>query len=59
MPDVAPGEYQIFACVGAEEGVELDPEFRKTFEDRLVSLRVTPNNSQEVQLKVVASSKQP
>jgi Carboxypeptidase regulatory-like domain len=59
--NVAPAEYKIFAWEGAPMGAPEDPEFRKPFEKQGVSIKMTPNGHQTVELTtiVIASRQHP
>jgi Carboxypeptidase regulatory-like domain len=53
---VQPGEYRLYAWLGAEPGAPQDAEYRKPFEDRAVVVKVEPNGKQTVDLKVIQVS---
>ena len=53
---VQPGEYRLYAWLGAEPGAPQDAEYRKPFEDRAVVVKVEPNGKQTVDLKVIQPS---
>jgi hypothetical protein len=52
--DIAPGEYQLFAWEDAEAGAPEDPEFRKRFQTRAVTVKVGVNDRLEVQLRAIS-----
>lgn len=51
--NVEPGEYRAYAWLGVEQGAPQDADFRKPFEDRGVTIAVTPGNSRPLTLKVI------
>jgi hypothetical protein len=53
LNDIAPGEYQVFAWEDIPEGAPQDPEFRKTFEQRAVALKLAPNGRPKVTLVAI------
>jgi Carboxypeptidase regulatory-like domain len=53
---VQPGEYRLYAWLGAEPGAPQDAEFRKPFEDRAAVVKVEANGKQTVELKVIQAS---
>jgi hypothetical protein len=48
-----PGDYQVFAWEDAEEGAQLDPDFRKPFESQAKSISIDPSAHASVQLKAI------
>jgi protocatechuate 3,4-dioxygenase beta subunit len=57
IPVVAPGEYKAFAWLDADLGAPQDPEFRKPYESRGVTVKVEPNGRSSVQLKLIVTDK--
>jgi hypothetical protein len=53
IQNVVPGAYKAFAWVGVEFGAPQDPDFRKPFEDRGVSVTVDGNGHTTVELKAI------
>jgi hypothetical protein len=49
--DLAPGDYKLFAWTDVERGAPLDPDFRRPFEQRAVSVHIAPHGSATIQLK--------
>jgi uncharacterized GH25 family protein len=56
IKDVAPGEYKIFAWEDVPVGAPQDPEFRKPFEKRAVSVKMQPNGHEKVQVTAIAAA---
>jgi hypothetical protein len=57
FPVVAPGEYKLFAWLDADLGAPQDPEFRKPYESRGVTVKVEPNGRSSVELKVIVTGR--
>ena len=55
IPDVAPGEYKIFAWESDPENNTQSAEFRKPFEGRSVAVTVGPNDKASIQLSVITA----
>jgi len=51
LRDLAPGDYRIFAWADAEPGAPLDPDFRRQFAERAVTVHIAPRSSATVQVK--------
>ena len=54
VPDVPPGEYQAFAWSDAPFGAPQDPDFRKPFEKRAVSVKLDPNGHATIDLTAIS-----
>ena len=54
--DVAPGAYRLYAFTGAENGAPLDPEYRKTFQQKSVAVKVEPGGVVTVALQPIRAS---
>jgi protocatechuate 3,4-dioxygenase beta subunit len=50
---VIPGDYRAFAWLGAEPGAAQDPDFRKPYEDRAVTVTAAPNGQETLKLKAI------
>ena len=55
IPDVAPGEYRIFAWERDPDNNTQSAEFRKPFEDRSAAVTVGPKDKASVQLSVITT----
>ena len=51
--NVIPGDYHLFAWLGAEAGAPQDPEFRKPYEDRAVTVKLASSGHATVELKAI------
>jgi hypothetical protein len=54
--NVAPGDYKIFAWEDVPVGAPQDPDFRKPFEKRAVTVRMPPNGHEKVQVTAIAAA---
>jgi len=54
MKDVPPGEYKAFAWLDAPFGAAQDPDFRKPFEKRAVTVNVDPKGHTSVDLTAIS-----
>jgi protocatechuate 3,4-dioxygenase beta subunit len=52
--DIAPGNYGLLAFDGAPQGAPQDPDFRKPYQKRAVSLQVLPSTQQKIDLVAIA-----
>ncbi len=55
IPDIAPGEYKIFAWESDPDGSTQSAEFRKPFETRSVAVTVGPKDKASIQLSVITA----
>src|SRR5262245_57511902 len=54
LDGVPPGDYKAFAWEEVENGAWQDPDFIQQFEDRCKPIRVSPNSSATLELRVIA-----
>jgi uncharacterized protein (DUF2141 family) len=50
-----PGKYKLFAWEELDEDFWQDPEFRKKYEDRATEITVSPSETQNAQLRLIAA----
>ena len=55
IPDVAPGEYKVFAWESDPQDSTQSAEFRKPFESRSVAVTIGPKDKASVQLNVITA----
>jgi hypothetical protein len=53
MPNLAPGEYLLFAWDEVEPGAWQDPNFLEPFEDQATKVKLQPKDIQNVDLKLL------
>ncbi len=56
FPDLAPGEYKVFAWESMDSNVVLSAEFRKAFEGRAASVTISPGGNSSVDLKLIPAA---
>ena len=55
IPDVAPGDYKVFAWERDSDGSSQSAEFRKPFESRSVAVTIGPKDKASIQLNLITA----
>jgi 5-hydroxyisourate hydrolase-like protein (transthyretin family) len=55
LANLRPGKYNLFAWEEVDDGLWPDPEFRKKYESRATEITVSPGETQNAQLRVIAA----
>ena len=53
---LAPGSYQVFVWETTGEGVIVDPDFRKAFESKATTIKVTEKSHETVDAKLISAA---